>query len=121
MKDRYQNLTRGLALGAGISTAFLAGGCAIQDITYRDKTLGISIPTDEGDIYCYTDILPQNRLYTIENADGTEHRWFDLELNDYACDLPREGILGLKTGEQVSYSGFSGSADIKEPVLERLK
>ena len=120
MKDRCQNLRRGLALGAGIGTVLFAGGCA-PDVSYKDRTWGISMPTQEGDIYCYTDVLPENRLLASDKPDGSEHRWYVVDLVDFACDIPREGKLGLRTGEQVSRSIFSGSADVEEPLLKQLR
>ncbi len=122
-KDRLRIIGKAafLALSIEVGSALVDAVRESQDTSYRHKTWRISFPHEEGDIYCYTDVLPENRVYTVENPDGTKHRWYKVDLNAYACDLPREGVLGLRTGEQVLYSGFSGSADVKEPLLEKLK
>lgn len=121
MKDRFQNIGRAATLSAGIGTAFLVGGCATQDTSYRDRAWGIDVPTDDGTARCYSDERPEIRITDRNvNADGNEIISWTLTQTNFACDNAGVLEMGYRDGEQVDYLAI-GSQLPQEPVLERLK
>lgn len=118
MKDRFQNISRGLTLAVGLGVAASSGGCALADLSYRDRTTKITVLTKNGVAVCYSDIEPQTRVY--ERADETGSvRWWRLKQNNFACDNAEAIDPNYKTGETIEYLAIGSS--LREPELTRLK
>lgn len=115
MKDRFQNISRGLTLAVGIGVAVSSGGCASVDLSYRNKATKITVSTKRGVAVCYSDTDPENRVY-----DRGSERWWRLKQFDFACDNAEAIDPSYKTGETVEYLAIASSWPV-EPVLTRLK
>lgn len=120
MKDRFQNISRGLTLALGLGVAVSAVGCAPADLSYRDRSSKITVSTKNGEAYCYSDTEPETRVYDREDETGLVIRWWHLKQNNFACDNAKAIDPTYKTGETIKDLVIGSSWHV-EPELERLK